>query len=111
MAVRLATPRLSVVVSVDADAAVIVQTTGGDMVAAEAVARRHNWGPIAESPMTWLSFLAWRALKRAGSIPDTVTYEAFRESVGSIADAPAAPDDDGAGDDAGLPTLPGPGPG
>jgi hypothetical protein len=103
--VRLATPRLAVVVNADSDEAITVQTIGADMIAAEAVARKHKWGTIQESPVTWLSFLAWSALRRTKQIPDTLTYTDFSTNLGSIAD------DDEEDEEAGTPTGPGPGPG
>jgi len=92
MTVKLGTPRLRVVITEDADEAVILQTTGSDQVAAEAVARRHKWGSIQESPMTWLSFMAWHGLQRKGLLDKAVTYEAFNATLGSIEDAPEDPD-------------------
>jgi hypothetical protein len=108
MPVRLATPRLSVVVTADSDEAITVQTIGADMIAAEATARKHKWGTISESPVTWLSFLAWSALRRTKQIPETLTYTEFSTNLGSITDVD---EDDDEEDEQGTPTRPGPGSG
>jgi hypothetical protein len=102
MTVKLGTPRLRVVVTEDADEAVMLQTTGADQVAAEVVARRHKWGKIEESPMTWLSYMAWHGLQRKGLLDKSITWEAFTADLGSIEDA-------GEDEDAGTPTGADPG--
>lgn len=108
MTVRLGTPRIRVVVSADADEAVIVQTIGADMVAAESVARKHKWGPVSDSPVTYLTFLAWSALRRDHRLDEAVTFDQFAKTIGSIEDAP---EQEGEDTDAGTPTPPGPGTG
>lgn len=38
---------------------------------------KHKWPTPADAPMTWLGFLAWAASRRSGSIPASMTWEAF----------------------------------
>ena len=102
--VRLSTPALRVVLHEDDDAAVEVQTTNADLVLAERTARKHKWGTIQESPLTYQTFMSWAALRRHKLIDDTVTYEAFEGSCASIE---IVDDDDDDDDGAGLPTGPG----
>lgn len=100
--VNLQTPRLSVVISEDADAAVVVQTINADMVLAERTARKHGWGKIQDSPMLMMTFMAWAALRRKGLIASELTWEQFEATCASLEDVSDAADDD---DDAG-PTPP-----
>jgi len=107
--IKLATPRLRVVLNEDDADAIEVQTINADMVLAERTARKHKWGTMSESPMTTLTFLAWAALRRRGLIDPGVTFEAFEATTASISDADD--DDDAEDDDTGRPTLPDPGSG
>ena len=108
--IKLATPRLRVVLNEDDLTAIEVQTINADMVLAERTARKHKWGSMSDSPITTLTFLAWAALRRRGLIEQSVTFEAFEASTASIEDADAD-DDDESDDDAGRPTRPDPGSG
>lgn len=103
--VKLATPRLRVVLNEDDADALEVQTINADMVLAERTARKHKWGTMSESPMTTLTFLAWAALRRRHLIPADVTFETFEATTASISDA----EDDAEGDDAGDPIPADPG--
>jgi len=105
---KLATPLLWVWLTEDADP-VEVRTLNADLVASERVARKHKWGTMAESPMTYLTFLAWSAMKRAGKIGADITYEAFEATTAGIADASedaSDADDDAEEDPPGTPTRP-----
>lgn len=84
--VTLQTPRLSVVISEDAPAAVVVQTINADMVLAERTARKHNWGPLTESPMLMMTFMAWAALRRKQLIPADQSWEQFEATCASLED-------------------------
>lgn len=106
--IRLATPRLRVILNEDDLEAIEVQTINADMVLAERTARKHKWGTMAESPMTTLTFLAWAAMRRRHLIPADVTFETFEATTASISDAD---DDDTEPDDTGTPTPPDPGSG
>jgi hypothetical protein len=106
MSVKLGTPRLRVVITEDSEEAVMLQTIGADQVAAEVVARRHKWGKIEDSPMTWLSYMAWHGLRRKGFLDKAVTWEAFTAELGSIEDATPDDEDDEDDDAAGTPTGP-----
>jgi hypothetical protein len=103
--VKLSTPRLGVILDEDADEVLEVQTTNADLILAERTGRRHKWGPISESPITYQTFLAWAALRRRGMIPESVTYETFEQTTASVS---SIDDDD---EEAGTPTGPDPGSG
>jgi len=107
--IKLATPRLRIVLNEDDADAIEVQTINADMVLAERTGRKHKWGSMSDSPITTLTFLAWAALRRRGLIDQAVTFEQFETSTASISDADD--DDDGEGGDDGSPTLPDPGSG
>ena len=112
MAVKLATPRLSVVLDEDDDEAIEVQTINADMVLAETTARKHNWGRIQDSAMKFQTFLAWAALRRKHLISGELSFEQFEQTCASI--SPVDVDDRGApkvATDYAFPTLPDPGSG
>lgn len=112
MVVKLATPRLAVVMSEDDDEAIEVQTINADMVLAETTFRVHKWGKVTDSPMKFQTFLAFAAMRRRKLIPADLTFESFELTVASIESVDL--DADGAptrADDYAFPTLPGPGPG
>jgi hypothetical protein len=84
MVVRLATPRLSVVLSEDATEAIEVQTINADMVLAETTARKHNWGSLQDSPLRFQTFIAWAALRRRKLIPPDLLWESFESTCASV---------------------------
>lgn len=102
---KIASPRLSVVL--DDGAAFEVQTRSIDLIAYEREQARRKWPGPKEAPFSWLTFLAWSALRREGSIPaeqGLTTYTERQLSVTSADD-----DDDDLDDDAGSPGRPDPG--
>ena len=84
MSVRLATPRLSVVLAEGDDEAIVVQVINADMVLAEVTGRKHNWGKFTDSAIQYQTFMAWAALKRRGLIPGDLLYEKFAGECASI---------------------------
>lgn len=104
--IRLATPRLSIILNEDDVEALEVQTINADMVLAERTARKHKWGSMSDSPITTLTFLAWAALRRRNLIPQDVTFETFEKTTASIADADDGADDVDEEDTPGTPTQP-----
>ena len=102
---KLPTPRLMVFLGDDPDAddlePIAVQTINADMVLMETTARKHNWGSMQEAPMKSLTFLAYAALKRRGTV-NGETFEQFEAKALAVTSA-----DDGEA----VPTRPGPGPG
>ena len=104
---KLPTPRLSVVLSVDDEEALPVQTLNVDLMLAEQTGRKHGWGSLADSPITYQTFLAWAALRREHRIPDDLTYDTFAKTAAAITSLDA---DEGEATN-GTPTPPGPGPG
>lgn len=105
---RLKSPRLEV--TLDDGTALEVQTTNPDLIAYERTARKHKWAAPGDAPLTWLTFLAWHALRREHLIPTELGWDSFADErclgVSNLTD-----DDDVDDDDAGRPTPPGPGPG
>jgi hypothetical protein len=74
------------------------QTLNPDLLRFEATAGKHKWAGPSESPMRWLTFLAWRAGLREGHIPPDLLWEEFSENgprlalqVSNPADAPVDP--------------------
>ena len=80
-----------------------VRTIFSDAVAYEAAARKHGWGNPRDSTMKSLAFVSGHALRRQGDIPNTLTYEAFRDTMSAIRTDTDDVDAD--------PTEPGPQPG
>lgn len=56
------------------------QTMNPDLLAFERTATKHKWPSPADSPVQWLTFIAWRAGLREGHIPPSMTWEAFSTS-------------------------------
>jgi hypothetical protein len=71
-----------------------IQATNADLVAYDMTAYKHKWPPMTAAPFLWLSFLGWHASRRTGVIPQTMTYEGFRDSVQEV----TAASDTGAAD-------------
>ena len=81
------------------------QTDNRDVLRWESTAPKHKW-PVSpgDSPMKWLTFLAWRAGLREGCIPQDLLWEEFSENgprvalqVSNPADVPVDPTPPGAG--------------
>lgn len=82
-----------------------VQVYNADMVLWEETAARHRWPTTMQnSPIKWLTFLAWAAARRTGVIDSAVTWESFLAATATVTDKTKR-------DDTATPTGPGPGPG
>jgi len=93
--VQLLSPRLRVVLG--DDSVLTVQCTNADLVRFDMTKARHKeWPAAADGPIFWLTFIAWAALRRTSSIPETVTWEAFRDSTLDIQNL--SDEDDGSPD-------------
>lgn len=55
------------------------QTLNPDLLKFERTAVRHKWPKPGESPVMWLTFIAWAAGVREGHIPSTLTWEQFSQ--------------------------------
>lgn len=53
------------------------QTMNPDLLRYERTAAKFKWPGPQQSPVTWLTFLAWSAGLREGHIPPSVTWELF----------------------------------
>lgn len=88
--VKLATPRLRVVLG--DDSVHEVQTINADMLRYERTARQQHWPTDPRQlPITWMTFLAWAALKRSHNIDASITWEEFSEATQEVTNL----DDDG----------------
>lgn len=105
---KLTSPLLAV--TLDDGTVLQEQTANPDMVRWERTRAKHKWPPATESPITWLTFLAWAALRRESAIPDELTWETFSDGR-CIGVTNLDADDDDQEDGPGRPTPPGPGPG
>ena len=54
-----------------------VQTSNPDLMAYERTAAKHKWPDFQTVPVTWMTFLAWSAGRRAGLIDAGMTWEVF----------------------------------
>lgn len=87
-----------------------VQTANPDLIRYERTAAKHRWPGMADQPITWLTFLAWAALRREAQLGPEVTWERFSDELALFVER-ADTDDDPDGPDPGDPIPPGPGPG
>ena len=77
--VRLATPLVTVLME---DGTVHeVRVRNPDYLKWDRTAAKHGWPPMDKAPHTWLTFVAWAALRREGRIGDDITWEAFSERL------------------------------
>jgi len=74
---RLETPYLTV--SMADGRELTVRVLNPDYLRWDRTAAKHGWPAMAKAPFTWLTFVAWAALRREGQIPEDVTWEAFSE--------------------------------
>jgi hypothetical protein len=58
-----------------------VQTVYADGVAYEMTAAKHKWPAAPVASMHALAFVSWHALRRTGDVPNTTTFEAFRDEI------------------------------
>lgn len=119
MPVQLSTPRVRVLIEQpdqDEYLQIDVQTDNRDMVQWDATRPRRGWAMGSESPVLWMTFLAWHAIRRTGGVPGYQVPESFDEfsqvCVATIPiDAQGEPVRAGAAGPAADPTPPGLGPG
>jgi len=58
-----------------------VRVLNPDYLRWDRTAAKHGWPRMDQAPHTWLTFVAWSALRREGRIGDDVTWEAFSERL------------------------------
>lgn len=80
--VRLTTPRLRIILG--DDSAHEVQVINADLVLFDMTRHKHHWPDAESAPMLWMTFCAWAALRRSHNIPDTTTWESFRDTTQQI---------------------------
>ena len=85
----------------DSDGPVEVTAINPDMLRYEAEAIRRGWGSAKDRPFTFMTFLAWTALKREGRYAGE--WKAFSETDCLSVDSDDDDDDD---DDMGEPVDP-----
>jgi hypothetical protein len=88
--VRMIAPHLTVLM--DDGAIHEVQANNFDMLLYERTARKRGWPGPQDAQVEWCTFLAWHGLKREGTIPPDVTYDAFAERCLSIDPSTSAVD-------------------
>ena len=77
--VRLETPLVTVLM---ADGQTLtVQVLNPDYLRWDRTSNKHGWPPMAKVPHTWLTFVAWAALRRTGQLGEDVTWERFSEEL------------------------------
>lgn len=107
----ITSPRLQVLRgSLDAPEVLEVQTLNPDLIAWDMTRAKHRWPEVKDAPFKWLTFIAWHACRREGSIPRDLTYEEWEASTLNVANLNAE-DDDANGVEPVDPTRVGPGPG
>lgn len=106
--VRLDTPRVQV--TMDDGRQWVVQVRNPDYLAWDRTAAKHRWGSMRDVPLTWLTFVAWAALRRVGHINGDMTWEAFSETHAVEVKTVKADGEPAGDEDAVDPTPPGPGP-
>lgn len=57
------------------------QTMNPDLLKFERTAVRHKWPKPGDSPVMWLTFIAWAAGVREGHIPSSMTWEQFSQEL------------------------------
>jgi hypothetical protein len=77
--VRLDTPNVTVLMADGVTHTVRVRNP--DYLRWDRTAAKHGWPPMDKAPHTWLTFVAWSALRRERIIGEEVTWEAFSESL------------------------------
>lgn len=104
----ITSPRLQVLRgSLDAPEVLEVQTLNPDLIVWDMTRSKHKWPEVKDAPWLWMTFIAWAACRREGTIPRDLTWEAWEASVLNVSNL--TNDDDAA--DAVDPTHPGPVPG
>ena len=106
--IRLDTPMVTVLMEDGRTHTVRVRNP--DYLRWDRTASKHGWPSMDKAPHTWLTFVAWSALRREGLIPDDMTWEAFSErECLQVSNAAEDTSKNGNGDGAaeGDPILPG----
>ena len=73
--VKMSAPRMAVLM--DDGAIHDIQAVNVDMVMFERDAVKHKWPSGQEAPFHWMTYLAWHALRREGTILKDVTFDDF----------------------------------
>lgn len=84
MAGRLKTVRQRLRVQLDELGAIEVTTRPFDYNLWAQTSRRHDWPSAEQDPITFLTFLAWSAARRAGQIPPDLKWEKFLADVADV---------------------------
>jgi hypothetical protein len=77
-----------------------VQTLNPDILKYERNQAKYKWPGPSQSPLTWMTFIAWAASQREGLLPATVGWDVFQETCLEVSNP--------AGNVAADPTPPGP---
>ena len=77
--VKLNSPRVSVIR--EGHEPLEVQTDNRDMILWEKTRLKHRWPKFDESPMMWLTFLAWAAARRTGAIELGYSWEKWESET------------------------------
>jgi hypothetical protein len=108
--VRLETPR--VVVTLEDGRTLTTQVMNPDYLRWDRTAAKHGWGRMDSIPHTWLTFVAWAALRREGQLGQDVGWEDFSERLClQVVNASTGTPDEPSEEDSVGPTPPGPEPG
>jgi hypothetical protein len=57
------------------------QVTNPDYLRWDRTAAKHGWQAMSKIPFTWLTFVAWSALRRTGALDESATWEEFSEHL------------------------------
>jgi len=110
--IRLETPRVTVLL--EDGRTLTTQVMNPDYLRWDRTAAKHGWSRMDAIPHTWLTFVAWSALKREGQLDQAVSWEDFSErmclQVINAAET-AATNGQVSDEDSVGPTPPGPEPG
>jgi len=95
---KLTTPKVTVILKdpgfpePDEGAEHTVQATNADLVAFDRERARYGWPKGDDAPFLWLTYLAWKALQRAGIFPGSLAeFEQACLSVTSVDTADVDP--------------------
>ena len=89
---KLTSPRVSVIR--EGHEPLEVQTDNRDMILWEKTRVRHKWPKFDESPITWLTFLAWSAARRTGAIDAAYKWETWEAETLQVSTVDDKDDDE-----------------
>lgn len=91
--VKLTSPRVSVIR--EGHEPLEVQTDNRDMILWEKTRLKHRWPKFDESPVMWLTFLAWAAARRTGAIELGYAWEKWESETLQVSTVDDKDDDEG----------------